>query len=318
MIVPNVSDELITSLERTAEFIGNTPLYPIRNAFQKPGVKIFAKLEWYQLSNSVKARAGFHIIKDAILSGQLYPGRHILDSSSGNTGIAYAAIGASLGIPVTLFVPGKASKERVTILRSLGVNLIVTHESTTGDQLQEMALDLYNQYPDKYFYANQYANDSNWKAHYSSTAEEIIQQTGGDITHFAAGMGTTGTFIGIGRRLREFDPTIQLISMQPDASDHSIDGWKHLPTTSLTPKIYAPNLADENLIVSTKEAYEWIRRFARTEGILLSPSAGAAMAGAVKLAERIDQGTIVTIFADSADKYGEVINSVFKNQEDNF
>jgi cysteine synthase B len=203
-----------------------------------------------------------------------------------------------------------ASKERSTILKALQAKIIYTSAATTGDEAQQMALNLYNQQPDTYFHINQYGNDNNWKAHYQTTAEEIYRQTRGKVTHFVAGLGTTGTLVGTGRRLRELNPAIRLVSLQPDVSTHLLEGWKHLGS-SKAPAIYDPALADENLAVSTEEAYEWIKRVANREGLLLSPSSAAALAGAVKVAEKIDKGIVVTVFPDNADKYGEVIQSLF-------
>jgi S-sulfo-L-cysteine synthase (O-acetyl-L-serine-dependent) len=304
---PHQVDRLLTA---TGKLIGKTPLFPIRLAYHKPSVRIYAKLEWFQLGSSVKARPAFQMIRQAITNGQLSPSRHILDASSGNTGIAYAAIGARLGIPVTLFMSETASKERSTILKALNTRIIYTSAATTGDEAQQMALELYAQSPHTYFHINQYGNAYNWQAHYQTTAQEIYRQTRGTVTHLVAGLGTTGTLVGTGRRLKELNPAIQLIALQPDVSTHLLEGWKHL-ASSKAPAIYDARLAHQTLNVSTQEAYEWIKRVARTEGLLLSPSSAAALAGAVQLAEQIEQGVIVVIFADNADKYGEVINSLF-------
>ncbi len=290
--------------------IGNTPLIPIRRAFRKRNVQIYAKLEWQQLGNSVKARPAFNIFKQAILEGKIREDKHLLDATSGNTGIAYASIGAALGVPVTLCLPENASKERKLILQSLGTNIIYTSRFEGSDGAQIKAKELYKANPEKYFYADQYANDNNWKAHYHTTAEEIYHQTKGQITHFAAGLGTTGTFTGTSRKLQLLSPNIQLISLQPELAMHGLEGWKHLET-AIVPKIYDSSIAHENLTVDTAEAYEWIKRFAQKEGILLSPSAAANLAGAVKVAEQIDEGVIVTIFPDSADKYSEVLKHIF-------
>jgi cysteine synthase B len=304
---PQQVEKLLTA---TGKLIGKTPLFPIVHAFNKRNVRIYAKLEWLQLGSSVKARPAFHMIREAVIDGKLSAEKHILDATSGNTGIAYAAIGARLGIPVTIFMSETASKERSTILKALQAKIIYTSAATTGDEAQQMALNLYNQQPDTYFHINQYGNDNNWKAHYQTTAEEIYRQTRGKVTHFVAGLGTTGTLVGTGRRLRELNPAIRLVSLQPDVSTHLLEGWKHLGS-SKAPAIYDPALADENLAVSTEEAYEWIKRVANREGLLLSPSSAAALAGAVKVAEKIDKGIVVTVFPDNADKYGEVIQSLF-------
>jgi cysteine synthase B len=297
-------------LAATSKLIGKTPLFPIRLAFHRPRVRIYAKLEWFQLGSSVKARPAFQMIRQAVGSGQLSPARQILDASSGNTGIAYAAIGARLGIPVTILMSETASRERSTILKALHSQIIYTSAATTGDEAQQMALSLYEQYPERYFHINQYGNDHNWKAHYQTTAQEIYRQTRGRVTHLVAGLGTTGTLVGTGRRLLELNPAIQLVALQPDEPTHLLEGWKHL-ASSKAPAIYDGSLAHQTLKVSTQQAYEWIKRVARTEGLLLSPSSAAALAGAVQVAEQIEQGVIVVIFADNADKYGEVINSLF-------
>ncbi|QHT71729.1 cysteine synthase family protein [Rhodocytophaga rosea] len=306
-IRPHQADRL---LKATGKLIGKTPLFLIRHAFNKANVRIYAKLEWLQLGSSVKARPAFHMISQAVASGELTSYRHILDATSGNTGIAYAAIGARLGIPVTIFMSETASKERSTILKALQTNIIYTSAPTTGDEAQQMALSLFKKQPNRYFHINQYGNENNWKAHYQTTAQEIYRQTRGRVTHFVAGLGTTGTLVGTGRRLQELNPAIRLIALQPDVSTHLLEGWKHLGS-STAPAIYDASLAHQTLAVSTEEAYEWIKRVAVKEGLLLSPSSAAALAGAVQVAEQIDEGIIVTVFADSADKYGEVINSLF-------
>ncbi len=307
-ISPNTA--LIKRINDIEKNIGNTPLLEIRNAYRKRGVRIFAKLEWQQLGNSVKARPAFNIFKQAILKHKIQSGTHLLDATSGNTGIAYASIGAALGVPVTLCLPENASKERKLILNSLGANLIYTSRFEATDGSQAKARELKNEFPDKYYYADQYANNNNWKAHYYTTAEEIYDQTEGQVTHFVAGLGTTGTFVGTSRKLQILNPDIQLISLQPDLALHGMEGWKHLETANV-PNIYDSSIAHENLAIDTMEAYEWIKRFARKEGILLSPSAAANLAGAVKVAEQIEEGVIVTVFPDSADKYSEVLKHVF-------
>jgi cysteine synthase B len=297
-------------LDFTREFIGNTPLFEVKQAYKKEGVKMFLKLEWNQLGGSVKTRPAFKIIEDALKNGRLKPGMRILDSSSGNTAIAYAAIAASLDIPVTILMSETASKERSTILKALGVEIIYTAAAITGNQAQQMALEMYQAEPDKYFYANQYGNDSNWQAHYEATAEEIWGQTNGAITHITAALGTTGTLVGCTRKLRELNPAIISIALQPDVSTHTIEGWRHLES-SVAPAIYDPSVVDETVAVSTEETYEWIKRMAKKEGLLLSPSSAGVVAGAVKIAEGIDKGIIVGVLPDSADKYGAVIDQIF-------
>lgn len=303
----------VSTVEKTlqvGQLVGKTPLYEIRNAFRKPGVRIFAKLEWQQLGGSVKSRPAFNIIKNALRDGHLGQGRHLLDATSGNTGIAYAAICAALKIPVTLCLPENASTERKRILQSLGVNIVFTSRFDGTDGAQIEAKRLYREQPGQFFYADQYANDHNWRAHYETTAPEIWQQTCGKITHFVAGLGTTGTFTGTGRGLRKFNPDIELIGLQPDNPMHGLEGWKHLET-AIVPKIYDGSLADRFLEVGTLEAYDMVKVLAREEGLLVSPSAAANLLGAIKVAEQIENGVIVTTFADNAEKYAEVMERIF-------
>jgi cysteine synthase B len=297
-------------LDFTRQFIGNTPLFEVKQAFQKNRVKIFLKLEWNQLGGSVKTRPAFKIIEDALKNGRLKPGMRILDSSSGNTAIAYAAIAASLDIPVTILMSETATKERSTILKALGVEIIYLDASITGNQAQQMTLEMHQKEPGKYFYANQYGNDSNWQAHYHTTAEEVWEQTGGSVTHFTAALGTTGTLVGTTRRLRELNPEVKSIALQPDVSTHTIEGWRHLES-SVAPAIFDPSVVDETVTVGTGETYDWIKRMAKKEGLLLSPSSAGVVAGAVKIAEKIDKGVIVGVLPDSADKYGAVVDEIF-------
>ncbi len=303
-----INPTLADRLSQTGEQIGNTPLLPIRNLHPNKNVRIYAKAEWQQLSGSVKARAAFNIIRHAIEQGSLNESKTLLDATSGNTGIAYAAVGKELGISVALCLPENASKERKEILESLGATIIFTSKFGGTDESQEKAAQLAQQYPDKYFYASQYTNDQNWKAHYYGTSEEIIKVVP-DITHFVTGMGTTGTFIGTSRRLKEINPSIQVISLQPELALHGMEGWKHLET-AIVPKIYDPSVADRNIEIPTPDAYDIIKRLYESEGLLLSPSAAANIAGALKIAGEIESGTIVTILPDNADKYSEVISQI--------
>jgi cysteine synthase B len=290
--------------------VGNTPLFELRRLFRKKNVSLFAKQEWMQLSGSVKARAAYAIFRDALLTGQLGPGKILLDATSGNTGIAYAHIGKALGIPVTLCLPENASAERKEILRSLGVELILTSRFEGTDGAQEAALALAEKKPDLYFYADQYKNGNNWKAHYHGTGPEIIRELPG-ITHFVAGLGTTGTFIGTGRRLKKYNPAVQIISLQPDNPLHGLEGWKHMET-AVVPEIYDPLLADENLEIATEEAWQLIREAKEKEGLELSPSSAANLVGAIRVASRLEQGTVVTVLPDNGDKYGDVLKKIFK------
>lgn len=285
--------------------IGRTPLHAVTKLFSKPGVQLFAKKEWEQLSGSVKARAAWNIFKHAIESGRLNRNISLLDATSGNTGIAYAKIGSELNIPVTLCLPENASKERKEILQSLGARIIYTSRFEGTDGAQAAARELAEASPEKYFYADQYKNDNNWKAHYHSTAPEIFEALPG-ITHFVAALGTTGTFVGTGRRLKELDPSIQLVSLQPDNPLHGLEGWKHLET-AMVPGIYDPSVADDNQEVGTEEAWEIMKAAWKYEGLRLSPSSAANLAGAIRIAEKLGSGTVVTVLPDNADKYSEVV-----------
>ncbi len=301
---------LTPHMRRLAAQVGNTPLYELRNVFHKPGVRLFAKLEWQQLSHSVKARAGWRIVFTAIQKGHIHDKRRLLDATSGNTGIAYATFCAALGIPVTLCMPENASEARKRILRSLGVELILTSSLEGTDGAQQEAAEMAATYPDRYYHANQYANDANWQAHYHSTALEIWSQTQGQITHFVAGLGTSGTVTGTGRRLRELNPDIEIIALQPDTPMHGLEGWKHMPT-AIVPPIYDPKVHHKTVEVNTLEAMEMVKRTAKKEGLLIGPSSGANLAGAIKVAEQLEKGVVVTTFADTADKYTEVMEQIF-------
>ena len=295
---------------RVGKLVGKTPLHEIRNVFHKPGVRIFAKLEWQQLGGSVKSRPAFNIIKNAIREGRLGNGQRLLDATSGNTGIAYASICAALKIPVTLCLPENASEERRRILHSLGVQIVFTSRFEGTDGAQQEAKKLFRENPDQFFYANQYVNDHNWRAHYETTAPEIWQQTNGKVTHFVAGLGTTGTFTGTGRGLRRYNATTELIALQPGNPMHGLEGWKHLET-AIVPNIYDDSLADRFLEIETLDAYEMVKLIAQEEGLLVSPSAAANLVGTIQVAEQIDRGIVVTTFADNADKYSEVMKHIF-------
>lgn len=300
--------DLIAKVRSIENKIGNTPLVAINKLFRKKGVEIYAKKEWAQLSGSVKARAGYAIIRNAIETGKLKHGKSLLDATSGNTGIAYAAIGRLLGIPVTLCLPENASQERIDILTRHGVELILTSKYEGTDGAQEEARELARRFPEKYFYADQYKNENNWKAHFHTTAIEIFEEIPG-ITHFVSALGTTGTFVGTSRRLKKLNPAIRLISLQPDSALHGLEGWKHLET-AVVPGIYDPTLADENLEISTEEAYEMIRRAKKEEGILLSPSSAGNLVGAIRVARQAEKAKIVTMLPDNGDKYSEVLKKI--------
>lgn len=310
MTIPiHIDHSLEQRLLQIESLIGNTPLFPINNLIQKEGVKIYAKLEWQQLSNSVKARAGFNIIKQAIEDGELSRTKGLLDASSGNTGVAYATIGAALGIPVTLCIPENISSQKITTLKSKGAEIVFTSKFGTTDEAQQKAKELAAENPDKFYYADQYGNDNNWLAHYNGTAEEIWRQTNGEVTHFIAGLGTTGTFGGTSKKLKELNPNIQTISLQPETAMHGLEGWKHLES-AIIPKIYNDTIADENRFIDTIDSYNMVKDAAKHEGLLLSPSAAANLVGAIQLAETIDEGVIVTTFADHGSNYQEVLNQI--------
>jgi cysteine synthase B len=284
--------------------IGNTPLLRLRKITRQLSdtVEVYAKAEWFNPGGSVKDRAAFSMIVDGERSGRLTKEKVILDATSGNTGIAYAMIGAALGYRVRLCMSANVSPERKNILHAYGAELIFTDPSESSDGAIRMARRLYAESPSLYFYPDQYNNPANWQAHYQATGREIYEQTRGRVTHFIAGLGTGGTFIGTGRRLREYNRRIQLISVQPDSGFHGLEGLKHM-ATAIVPGIYDPKLAGKNLTVETEEAYEIVRRLAREEGMLVGISSGAAAAAALRIASGLEAGVVVTIFPDSGDKY---------------
>jgi cysteine synthase B len=292
--------------ETLLDRIGNTPLLPFDTLTRDfPTIQLFGKAEWYNPGGSVKDRTAASIVTEARRSGKLMPGKILLDSTSGNTGIAYAMLGAALGFPVTLCVPENVSPERKRILQAYGANIIFTDAGEGSDGATRVAHELAEKHPDLYFYADQYSNEANWRAHYLTTANEIWKQTEGRVTHFVSIMGTTGTFVGTTRRLKELNPHIRCISLQPDSPFHGIEGTKHLEST-LVPAIYDASLADENLGVRTEDAHVMARRLAREEGLLVGVSAAAAIVGSLKVAEGLKKqqtAVIVTILPDSGDKY---------------
>jgi cysteine synthase B len=292
--------------ETLLERIGNTPLLRFDTLTRDlPTVQLLGKAEWYNPGGSVKDRTAASIVADARRSGKLALGEILLDSTSGNTGIAYAMLGAALGFPVTLCVPENVSIERKRILQAYGANIVFTDPGEGSDGATRIAHELAEKHPDLYFYADQYSNDANWRAHYQTTANEIWQQTEGRVTHFVSIMGTTGTFVGTTRRLKELNPRIRCVSLQPDSPFHGIEGTKHLGST-LVPGIYDASLADENLGVRTEDAHAMARRLAREEGLLVGVSAAAAIVGSLMVAEALKKqqpALIVTILPDSGDKY---------------
>ena len=288
------------------ERIGNTPLLRLASVTHGlRGVEVLGKAEWCNPGGSVKDRAAANIVAEATRLGNFGPGKILLDSTSGNTGIAYAMIGAAQGFPVTLCMPENVSIERKRILQAYGANIIYTDPAEGSDGAIRYARELYAGDPDKYFYADQYSNDANWRAHYIGTANEIWQQTQGRVTHFVSMLGTSGTFVGTTRRLKELNPRVQCISLQPDSAFHGIEGAKHMES-AIVPKIYDAELADENIEISTEASYKMVKRMAREEGLLVGISSGAAVVGCMEVASRLKKGqpaVIVTVLCDSGDKY---------------
>jgi len=292
--------------QRLFERIGNTPLLRLeRIGAEFPNVALCAKAEWFNPGGSVKDRAAYSMIRDGERRGELRPGKVILDATSGNTGIAYAVIGAALGYRVKLCLPDSASPERKQILEALGTEIVFTPGDENTDGAIRRVQEIYKADPGKYFYPNQYDNPANPLAHYLGTAPEIWEQTRGAITHFVAGLGTTGSFIGTTRRLKELNPGIRCVSVQPDSGFHGLEGLKHMPT-AIVPKIYDPDLADENIEVRTEDAHTAVKRLAREEGILAGPSAGAALWASLGIARALPSGeraVIVMLFPDSGERY---------------
>jgi cysteine synthase B len=289
--------------------VGNTPLLKLTRVAQSVApVEIHAKAEWFNPGGSVKDRAALNMILEGERSGALRPGKVIMDATSGNTGIAYAMIGANRGYEVVLCLPANASPERKHILQAYGAKLILTDPDLQTDGAIQKARELYGGDPELYFYPDQYNNDANWRAHYNGTGPEIIRQTGDRLTHFVAGLGTSGTFVGAGRRLREFNPAIRLISFQPDSGFHGLEGLKHM-ASALVPGIYDPKLADQDLAVETEDAYRMVKALAREEGLLVGISSGAALVASLQVARQLKESgkaegaVIVTVFPDSGDKY---------------
>lgn len=290
------------------ERIGNTPLLRLDKVTRDlPGVTLLGKAEWYNPGGSVKDRAAANIVAEARQKGLLRPGKILLDATSGNTGIAYAMLGSAEGFPVTLCMPENVSRERKQIVQGYGANILYTDPADGSDGAIRLARELAAKHPDQYFYADQYSNDANWKAHYFATANEIWQQTQGRVTHFVSMLGTSGTFVGTTRRLKELNPAVKCISLQPDAPFHGIEGAKHM-ASAIVPKIYDPTLADQNLDIATEDAYAMARALSRKAGLLLGISAAAAVVGCLKIAQHLQlrrnqEAVIVTILCDSGDKY---------------
>jgi S-sulfo-L-cysteine synthase (O-acetyl-L-serine-dependent) len=290
------------------ERIGNTPLLRLDALTRDlPGVALLGKAEWCNPGGSVKDRAAANIVSEGRRSGQLHVGKILLDATSGNTGIAYAMLGAAEGFPVTLCMPENVSRERKQILHGYGANILYTDPGDGSDGAIRLARDLAAKHPEKYFYADQYSNPANWKAHYHGTANEIWQQTQGRITHFVSMLGTSGTFMGTTRRLKELNPRVQCISLQPDSAFHGIEGAKHMPS-AIVPPIYDRELADRNLEISTEDSYAMARHLSRGAGLLVGISAAAAVVGCLKIAQELPlkrghEAVVVTILCDSGEKY---------------
>lgn len=286
--------------------IGNTPIVRIEKIPYKYGirkeVKIFAKLEFMNPGGSVKDRAAMSIILDGLRKKYLTPGKIILDATSGNTGVSYAMISAFMGYECKMVLPGNANREKIAMIKAYGADVVFTDPSDGIEGAIKKAQEIYESDPARYFYANQYDNEANWIGHYNTTGPEIIKQTDGKITHLVAGVGTSGTLMGVGRRLKEFNPRIKLIEVQPDSAFHGIDGLKYMDGTR-KPKIYRDGFSDELIKVKTEDAYTFVLELARLEGLLVGISSGAAMFAAINVAKELDHGTIVVIFPDGGQRY---------------
>ena len=310
---------LIDKLNHTIEngigkLIGSTPLIDLTHLIKdNTNVQLYAKAEFLNPGGSVKDRAALNIIKHGIISGELTPDKILIDSTSGNTGIAYAMICAVLGIKLQICIPKNASNERMQLLKAYGADLILTDPLEGSDGALEVANELVLANPDTYFYANQYNNPNNWKAHYDTTGIEIWEQTNKKVTHFVAGLGTTGSFGGISKRLKKFNTNIQTISFQPDSPFHGMEGLKHIET-AVTPGIYMPHLVDYNMSVTTEEAYKMTKKLATSEGLLIGISSGASIVAALNVAKIIESGVIVTILADRGDRY--LSENIWRNEDD--
>ncbi|MBL8076655.1 MAG: cysteine synthase family protein [Anaerolineales bacterium] len=291
-------------LDGLAAHVGNTPLLPLRRLGLglSPKVQVFAKAEWFNPGGSVKDRPALNIIQNAILNGDLGNGKRLLDSTSGNMGISYATFGAALGIPVTLALPASASSERISILKALGAELILTDPLEGSDGAILKARELAAERPDVYWYSNQYNNPANPQAHYLSTGPEILCQTNEQVTHFIAGLGTSGTLMGTGKYLREQLPHVKIMAFQPDASFHGLEGLKHMPS-AIKPGIYDESFAGTPLEVKTEAAHEMVLRLAREEGLFVGISSGAAAVAALQVASELEEGVVVTLFPDAGYKY---------------
>ena len=285
------------------DLVGNTPLLRLRRFERADGrLHLYAKAEWKNPGGSVKDRAAVAMVLDGERRGLLTPGKIILDATSGNTGIAYAMIGAALGYPVKLCMPENVTPERKRMVRAYGAELVLTDPLEGSDGAIRTVREIYNSDPDRYYYPDQYSNPANWRAHYETTGPEILAQTDGTITHFVAGLGTSGTFMGAGRFFREVRPDVKLISVQPDTALHGLEGLKHMET-AIVPSIYDPSLADVDMRVGTEDSFSLTRRLATEEGLLVGISCGAALSAALRISDSIEAGAIVMIFPDGGEKY---------------
>jgi cysteine synthase B len=301
--VKDLIRDRVSAASTVLQLIGNTPLLAFRHVGQEVApVELYAKAEWYNPGGSVKDRAALGMVLDGERRGVLTRDRTLVDATSGNTGIAYAMICAERGYRVKLALPKNASHERKQNLIAFGAELVLTDPTEGTDGAQRYVKELVAREPDKYFYPDQYNNDANWRAHYETTAMEIWRQTQGRVTHFVTGLGTSGTFVGVTRRLKELNPAIRCISMQPDGPLHGLEGLKHMPT-ALVPGIYDAGLADDEVHVDTEDAHGMALRLAREEGVLVGVSSGANMVAAARVAGELKSGVVVTIFCDSAAKY---------------
>ena len=305
--IPSTLETLSPTLDRRRpvrllELIGNTPLIDLSELTGRDEVRLFAKAEFTNPGGSVKDRPALAMMLDAERRGLLAEGKRLLDATSGNTGIAYAMIGAAMGVPVTLCLPDSASPERKKILRAYGAELRITDPMSGSDGAILEARRLVAGEPERWVYLDQYSNPENWRAHYRTTGPEIWEQTGGAVTHFVTGLGTSGTFMGVGRFLRDMEPDVRLISVEPDSPFHGLEGMKHM-ASAIVPPIYDPALADEAMELPTEEAYRMVKRLARETGLLAGISSGCNVAAALKVAAGLRAGTVVTVLCDSADKY---------------
>lgn len=297
-------------LERTAHIqvgsllsrIGGTPLLRLSHGVGNPNVRVYAKAEWYNPGGSIKDRAAINMILEGVRSGKLVKGKTIIDATSGNTGIAYAMIGAALGYSVELVMPENVGQERRRMIEAFGADITYSDPLEGTDGSRGLVPTIVAQNPERYFYPDQYNNPANWQAHFESTGKEILQQTDGRVTHFVCGLGTTGTFVGVSRRLKQAHPDIRCIAVQPDAPFHGLEGLKHL-SSAMVPGIYDPALADGTEEVATEEAYAMVKQLARQEGLLVGVSSGAAAVIAFRLAQSLAEGVVVTVFPDSGAKY---------------